>query len=536
MAYAHFGHIDRREEPAGCRETAEQGDIEAMVCVARWLAKHDRLENAASWYRRAAQGGAPVHEELALRLVDGDRCEQAVDSLAETLGRPAAMMWVANRLAIDKRRAEGMQWLRRAAATGDDAAMARLATWLERDRPEEAETWYLKALHTENFQALCELGRLLTRQNRLDEAERLYRRAAGVNPKGLLELADFYDRQGREPDAERCYRQAAESGERSSYIRLGLWLLDHQRSRQETCPWLRKAAEIGYNGFYSKLEAQASRLARAGEGEEALRWFVDSGALIDDFRRGGMAEEAAALQRIARLHDKDGHAEAEAWYRRLAEADPAVGPVALGDWLARHGRVEQALHQYKKAVEAGAAWANMSLAEVLPDEAEHWYRQAADAGVAAAFEPLGELLLRQGRLVEADAWFAKADDLPKGPRAPVPSWEVVAGAAVLSAAVVPFVKALATKAADDTYDAVRNLLRRIARRRLRSPAPDQLLVVEDPAVPLTLHIRTQATDEALRALADLDLAAANARRRGKKRVERQVIAYDPQTKSWRIRD
>lgn len=155
----------------------------------------------------------------------------------------------------------------------------------------------------------------------------------------------------------------------------------------------------------------------------------------------------------------------------------------------------------------------MRLADVLPEEAEHWYRQAADAGVAAAFEPLGELLLREGRFVEADAWFAKADERPKPPGSP--SWEVVAGAAVLSAAVVPFVKALAAKAADDTYGAVRNLLRRIARRRTRSPAQEQLLVVEDPAVPLTLHIRTQATDEALRALADLDLTAVDTRRRGK---------------------
>ncbi|WP_410667750.1 hypothetical protein [Amycolatopsis sp. cmx-4-68] len=535
MAYAHFGHSDRREEPVRCREAAERGDIQAMVCVARWLAKYDRLENAASWYRRAAQGGAPVHEELALRPVDGDRCGQAVDSLAETLGRPAAMMWVANRLAIGKRRTEAEQWLRRAAATGDDAAMARLATWLARDRPEEAETWYLKASHTENFPALGELGRLLTRQNRLDEAERLYRRAAGVDPKGLLELADFYDRQGREPDAERCYRQAAESGERSSYIRLGLWLLDHQRSRQEACPWLRKAAENGYTGFFSKLEARARSLALAGEGEEALRWLVDSGALIDEFRRGRMAEEAAGIQRVARFHDEEGNAEAEDWYRRLAEADPAVGPVALGDWLARHNRVEQAVHQYKKAAAAGGAWALMSLAEVLPDEAEHWYRQAADAGVEAAFEPLGELLLRQGRLVEADAWFARADERPEPPGIG-PSWEVVAGTAVIAAAVVPFVKALAAKAADDTYGAVRNLLGRIARRRTRSLAPDQLLVVEDPAVPLTLHIRTQAADEALEALRDLDLTAVEARRRGKKRVERRVIAWDPQTKSWRIRD
>lgn len=184
------------------------------------------------------------------------------------------------------------------------------------------------------------------------EAERLYQRAAGVDPKGLLELADFYDRQGREPDAERCYRQAAESGERSGYIRLGLWLLDHQRPRQETCPWLRKAAKEGYNGFFSKREARARRLALAGAGEEALRWLVDSRALIDDFRRGGMTEEAAAVARIAQFYDENRHPDAENWYRRLAEAEPAAGPVALGDWLARDGRVEQAVPQFKKAAAA----------------------------------------------------------------------------------------------------------------------------------------------------------------------------------------
>jgi TPR repeat protein len=535
---AHYGHSDRRTEPADCRGAAEHGDIAATTCLARWLAKNDRLEEAKPWYRRAAQGGTDVRLELAVRLVDGDLCDQAVDWLAETLGRPEAMMWVANTLAINSRRTEAEQWLRRAAATGDDTAMARLTTWLARDRPEEAETWYLKASRTENFEALCELGRWLTRENRLGDAERLYQRAARVNTRGLVELAGFYDRQGRELDAERSYRRAAESGERSSYVRLGLWLLDHQRPRHETCPWLRKAAENSFTGFFNKLETKARQLATAGEGEEALRWLVDSGALIDAFRRHDMTEEAAGIYRIARIYDEDEHAEAENWYRRLAEIDPVTGSGVLGDWLARHGRAEQAAYQFKKAAGADDTWAMMRLADVLPGEAEHWYRQAAEAGRADAFEPLGELLLRQGRLQEADTWFAKADEVPKPPGMQAPSWEVVAGTAVLTAAVVPFVKALASKAADDTYSAVRNLLRRIAHRHTRksAPAPDQLLVVEDPAVPLTLHIRTQATDEALRALADLDLSDVDTGHRGRKRVKRRVIAWNPETRSWHVRD
>jgi TPR repeat protein len=535
VAYAHFGHSDRREEPAGCRAAAEHGDVEAMVCVARWLAKYGGLEEAAPWYRRAAQGGASVREELALRLVRGDLGEQAVDWLAETLGRPEAMLWVANALADHQRRAEAEEWLRRAAATGDDVAMARLATWLDRDRPEEAETWYLKASRTEDFRALGELGGWLTRKNRPAEAERLYQRAAAVDTRGLVELAAFYDRQGREPDAERCYRQAAESGEHPGYLRLGRWLLDHDRPRQETCPWLRKAAENRLDGFFAKLETRVRQLVRAGEGEEALRWLVDSGALIDDFRRGRLAEEAAGIHRIARMCEEVRPPEAENWYRRLAGTDPVAGPALLGDWLARHGRVEEAASQFEKAAGAGDGWAMLRLAEVRPDEAGHWYRQAADAGRSDAFEPLGELLLRQGRLEEADTWFAAADELPKPPGMS-PSWEAVAGTAVVTAAVVPFVKALAAKAADDTYGAVRNLLRRIARRHTRkgTPAPDQLLIVEDPAAALTLHIRTQATDDALQALAKLEDVEAEPR--GRKGGKRRVIAWNAETKSWRTRD
>ncbi|WP_405429354.1 hypothetical protein [Micromonospora sp. NBC_00617] len=87
-----------------------------------------------------------------------------------------------------------------------------------------------------------------------------------------------------------------------------------------------------------------------------------------------------------------------------------------------------------------------------------------------------------------------------------------------------------TKAAEDTYGAVRALLARLVALNSRGerPAESALLIVDDPAHGLALHLRTDETDEALRALAALEQTIRESSgRRGVK------VAWDPVTRRWR---
>jgi len=85
-------------------------------------------------------------------------------------------------------------------------------------------------------------------------------------------------------------------------------------------------------------------------------------------------------------------------------------------------------------------------------------------------------------------------------------------AAVVTAAVVPFIQTIATKAAEETYDAARAVVRQLVRKDKheadRSTSSSSPLLVEDPSSRLSLYMATDVSDEAIRALARLDLDAA----------------------------
>jgi hypothetical protein len=112
--------------------------------------------------------------------------------------------------------------------------------------------------------------------------------------------------------------------------------------------------------------------------------------------------------------------------------------------------------------------------------------------------------------------------------------------AVMTAAVVPFVQAIAKKAAEDSYDAVRSLLRRMFRdaRTKNGGAANgatSLLIIEndDPAVQTMLYARPDMSDAAIRALSELDLDDATGKsRRGKPKKVR--IFWNETSGQWQI--
>ncbi|GGU73363.1 hypothetical protein [Lentzea flava] len=108
--------------------------------------------------------------------------------------------------------------------------------------------------------------------------------------------------------------------------------------------------------------------------------------------------------------------------------------------------------------------------------------------------------------------------------------------AVMTAAIVPFVQELAKRAAQDSYDATRTLLRRLFReaRTKSGDGPGQLLIVkdDDPGAKAVLYAKPDMSDEAIRALAELDLDGLTAKNR--KKPDKVRIFWDEAAGRWRV--
>jgi hypothetical protein len=99
----------------------------------------------------------------------------------------------------------------------------------------------------------------------------------------------------------------------------------------------------------------------------------------------------------------------------------------------------------------------------------------------------------------------------------VGGWETAVMAAAVASAVVPFVQAFASKAGEDTYQALRNLIRRHAE-------PDTRTRLYDPDADIYLVFDAPLPDEAIRQLARLKPAQLKGR----------PAEWDAEAKTWRL--
>ncbi|GAA0975761.1 hypothetical protein [Streptomyces rhizosphaericus] len=108
--------------------------------------------------------------------------------------------------------------------------------------------------------------------------------------------------------------------------------------------------------------------------------------------------------------------------------------------------------------------------------------------------------------------------------------------AAVTTAVIPFVHALISKAAEDAYGQARALVQRMLRRSPSSPSETNngatLLIADDPDAHITLCLWSDVTDEALRALASLDLDELTAQRPDRGRIR---LVWNSATARWQIR-
>ncbi|MFJ3667163.1 hypothetical protein ACIPSE_11965 [Streptomyces sp. NPDC090106] len=365
----------------------------------------------------------------------------------------------------------------------------------------------------------------------------------------------------------------------------------------EPDPNLVLAAEVGDVGSMKALGRHFYDVG--GRGEPAERWLLAAAEVGD-------GEAMYCLSRVywdrAVNRYPEGDAEASLstqWCRRAAETGWPQAVRAMA-WKSGIG-AEEREPWLRRAAEAGDQHAMTSLARLAeererPDDAERWYRTAVDHGVTHARTDLSRLLMRQGRLREAEQWVRPeaeagevsgigllADVLHELGRTDeaatwrekyelledqgldtqstksagtLPQLATVAVTALVTTAVVPFIQALVSKAADDAYGQARNLVRRLMRQDAQRPADaasvesvdesagattgeeppgDEqpgLLIADDTRTGITLFVWSNASDESLRALSSLDMDELSLRRPDQGRVR---LVWHPTTGRWHIR-
>lgn len=250
--------------------------------------------------------------------------------------------------------------------------------------------------------------------------------------------------------------------------------------------------------------------------------------------------------------------EREFWLRRAVESGDRPAMVHLADLSQKRERPDDAEHWYRMAIAHGVPYACSNLSSLLAgqgrlSEAEECVRPEAEAGSALGARQLADVLQKLGRTQEAAAWRETYERRRDEVRAPinVPDLAAVAATALVTTAVVPFIQALISKAAEDAYGQARGLIRRMLRRNeepasaaeaiepagvpVGEPAGEEgpsLLIADDAEAGITLFVWSNASDEALRALSSLDMDELTARRpdQGKAR-----LVWHPETGRWHLR-
>jgi TPR repeat protein/transcriptional regulator with XRE-family HTH domain len=232
------------------RRLAEDGDVIAMLELAQLLEGTARGEEAEGWLRRAAERG---NSEAMLEL----------GGLLERTGRA--------------QEAEG--WLRDAAEAGGFDVRIRLAT--ERGRDPRLEGWLRHAAEHGDDEAMLELGGLLERDGRAQEAEGWLRQAAEAGTvRATRELVGLLERDGRGQDAEGWLRDAAERGNGEAMLELAK-LLERTGRGQQAERWLRHGTELGLT-LGNELASLLERTGRAQEAAGLRRFGIEPGGRTAD--------------------------------------------------------------------------------------------------------------------------------------------------------------------------------------------------------------------------------------------------------------
>ncbi|MGS2646912.1 tetratricopeptide repeat protein [Streptosporangium sp. LJ11] len=367
------------------------------------------------------------------------------------------------------------------------------------------------------------------------DEETLRVQAEADDPKAMIDLWLALRHGPRAEEGAAWVRRAVEAGSTDAMRMLGAWQGRHDPAEQERL-YLR-AAEAGDRTAFSLLALGYYEQERWAEAEHWLRRATESGF------------DWSLSPKLALLLARRG-ADDEAWEVCLQADDPGHELYELAMTLSEEGSREAADRWMRDAFDLGSGAAAAYFGGVRERDgdlagAERLYREAR------FIRPLVEFLERQGRVAEARSTLEGEGDSERfaaflerhgepgeaaemrdrirrrrfeGPEEQ--EWVTTVATVVTTCALVPFVEALIGRLADGAYDGVRGKLRKLARKLARNgePAESTLIVVNDPGSHLRLHMRTDATDEALAALRDVDLSGPPG-----------ALRWNPETRKWEHR-
>jgi Flp pilus assembly protein TadD len=249
-------------------------------------------------------------------------------------------------------------------------------------------------------------------------AERLFRRGLEIAPNDAElhnSLGWSLFQQGRSAEAVAEYQRAlaADPVNAKAHNNLALALVDLGQL-EEAATHFRKSLEIEPKAeIYSDLGFTMARLGRPDEAQADYQKALE----LDP-------KCASAHFNLAVMHVQSGaYAEAEAEYRQaLAEKPRAATYNGLGYALAREGRTNEAVAEFRKAIDADPKYtpAYNNLAQALTEQgkledAAHYYRLSlAEKPSVSVYNALGDVLRRLGKPDEAAEQIAKAKALDSG--------------------------------------------------------------------------------------------------------------------------
>ncbi|MFC9460950.1 tetratricopeptide repeat protein, partial [Streptomyces sp. NPDC056983] len=368
-------------------------------------------------------------------------------------------------------------WYRRSAKTGNRFAIAALArSFVSRGWAAEGEIWYRRAADTGDTYAITDLARFLTDRGQADEAKTWCRQAADESDGPAKKaLADLPAHRGWDDEAEAWYRQSADKGDRHAMTTL------------------------------------ARALADQGQDAEAESWF----------RQAESKGDRHAVMYLAHfLTDQGRDDEAETWYRRAADLGDRFEAVYVAELLYRRGKTAEAVDMHLH-----------STTKLVPHYERHLHVNVPDDWV--------DDLRAQGKAEEANALVAEIERQRQPPLvldsavtgALGTGIESVAATVVITAAAVPFLQTIMTKAGEDGYKTARSALQRlIGRQQDPDPLPPVPPVPDTDMSSVILHVPMDVPDEALQRLTSMDLAAL--RRTSDARVIE--VFWDNARQEWNV--
>jgi TPR repeat protein len=352
----------------------------------------------------AAAGGLPL-AVVTCRMIWGDHHDKqaAVESFRELASVQEGAKWIVleaqlnlgdcyqNGYGVQKDKAEGVKWYRKAAEQGHSVAQCKLGVCYRNGRgvqkdEVEAVKWYRKAAEQGYSEALNLLGFC-------------YQKGVGVEKD--------------EAEAVKWYRKSVEQGHSVALNYLGFCYqkgVGVEKEEAEAVKWYRRAAEQGYSqallnlGFCYQKGVGVEK--DEAEAVKCYRKAAEQGFSAAQFNLGFCYQNGYGVE-------KD-EAEGVKWYRRAAEQGVSGAQSNLGVCYEMGSGVQkdeaEAVKWYRKAAEQGVSGAQTSLGfcyqkgvGVEKDEAEavKWYRKAAEQRCAHSIRAMARCY-REGIGVEKD--------------------------------------------------------------------------------------------------------------------------------------